>query len=167
MGVSRRQVPAHLVQRYGIRPAGFRWVWAVVAVVGAIAAASSLGLIARGLGSGGETKLIKWTTTGQLADISWSVLRYDNATVYCVLRAQDSARFDVGFAVLKVRDTATNPQIESKLALRATAFSVLPPECQTDPTRLTSPNFRAGLLPPAQQPPLAAPWQPLPAGISG
>lgn len=167
MGVSRRQVPAHLARRYGIRPAGFRWVSVAAATVGLVVAVGSLGVIARGLGSGGETKLIKWTAIGKQADITWSVLRYDDAAVYCVLRAQDSARFDVGFAVVKVSGTAANPQIASTLELRSTAFSVVPPDCQTDPTRLASPNFRAGQLPPAQNPPLAAPWQPLPTGISG
>ena len=166
MGVSRRQVPPHLYRRYGIKSRTSNWLGGLVAGLSIAATLVALALVGRGLGSGGDTKLIRWTVGREAVELTWSVLRYDNQPVYCVLRAQDSERFDVGFAVVRVADTDQNPQLTSKLAVRSGVYSVVPPDCAPAADHLPTPSFRPGLLPPAQQPPLAAPWQPLPAPVT-
>lgn len=159
VSVRRSQVPPHLYARYGINPRP-RWAVTALAVVGLALAAGLLGWISRGLGSGGEVRLISWESTARSAQIEWSITRYDDAAVYCVLHAQDRERYDVGFAVLRITHTAASPRFSSQLNLRGSAYAVDTPQCETDPAHLISPHFRPGWLPPAQQSPLFAPWQP-------
>ena len=166
MAVRREQVPPHLYQRYGIADVRPRWaVWAAVA--GVLAVLLTLGAIARGIGPGEEVKLIAWQASEDGAALTWSVLRYDDQPVYCVLRAQDEDRFDVGFAVVKVRNTAARPVFSTTLRVRGELFTVDTPACSTDSARLIRPHFRPGVLSPAQQSPLFAPWQPISDWLGG
>ena len=159
MAIARDRVPAHLHERYGIKPKS-RWRW----VLAAGAAGAAVGLfiwIGLGLGSGDDTRLIQWEAQGETVTIKWSAVRFDNAPVVCVLRAMDKDRFDVGFAITKVAAPAFEPQRLSTLRVRGDVYAVDNPSCETDPANLPSPHFRPGFLPPSQDLPLAAPWQPL------
>lgn len=166
MGVRREQVPPHLYGRYGLSDRRSRWV-PVAGLAAAVAAIALLAVIARGMGPGDDVKLISWQATATGAQLTWSIVRYDDQPVYCVLRAQDEDRFDVAFAVVKVRNTAASPIFSSTLKVRGEVFTVDRPACATDATRLIRPHFRPGQLSPAQEAPLFAPWQPITAWLGG
>lgn len=166
MAVRREQVPPHLYGRYGLTSRRPRWVPAA-AVAGAVAAIALFAAIAKGIGPGEEVKLVRWEATATGAELTWSVLRYDDQPVYCVLRAQDSDRFDVAFAVVKVRKTAASPIFSTQLRVRGEVFTVDTPACATNPAHLIRPHFRPGQLSPAQDSPLFAPWQPITAWLGG
>lgn len=168
MGVTRNKIPPHLHERYGIRPRPWKLIGAAAAVALSLAG-YLLSSIGGNIASGGEVTLLVWAKTADDAvGISWSVNRADNASVTCVLRVQDSDRFDVGYAVVRVKDTAATPQFRTVIATRGQIYAVPTPVCEpveANNSNIPGSHFRPGLLPPAQSGNLAAPWQPLPAWL--
>lgn len=165
MGVTRNKIPPHLYDRYGIRPRP----WRLIAAAGALvvgAAGYLLTSIGGNIAAGGEVTLLVWAKMpDNSVSLSWSVHRADNASVTCVIRAQDSDRFDVGYAVVRVKDTAGTPQFRTRIFARGQIFAVPTPVCEPvepDSSNVPGAHFRPGLLPPAQRDGLAAPWQPIP-----
>ncbi|MEN9692854.1 MAG: hypothetical protein RLZZ330_498, partial [Actinomycetota bacterium] len=91
--------------------------------------------------------------------ITWQVYQKSGKEVFCVLKAQDSDQFDVGFAVFKTSNSATPQQFTHTLNTLSSAYAVLEPTCELNESALLGSHFRPGLLPPAQDVPLFAPWQ--------
>lgn len=160
MAVDRKRVPPHLYARYGIRPNN-PWPKIGVGTV-LLSLVAVLVAVGSGLGPGEEIKLIRWESEEVEASVVWSAVRYDSATLYCAIRAQDEDRFDVGFAVVQIQANPDQQVFNHVLQLSQRAFTVDTPSCVENPEDLITPHFRPGLLPPAQIPPLYAPWQPLP-----
>ena len=162
MGVNRKKVPPHLYDRYGISSRPWPLI-SLIAAVGLAVAGYLLTSIGSDLASGGDVTLISWEETGiDEVTVSWAVRRADDQSVTCVLRVQDQDRFDVGYAVARVKNTASEPVFTSVLATRGQVFAVPTPVCEpVDPISSNIPgsHFRPGLLPPAQAGGLAAPWQ--------
>ena len=159
MAVSRTTVPKELHERYGLRPKNPFF----------IVSTWSLGIFIFGLlflqinsdqQSDAEVRLISWQATSiNSVKVKWTVYQSDNKPVYCVLKAQDSDQFDVGFALFKATNTSDVAQFTQTLTTLTSAYAVLTPTCETDASRLLGSHFRPGLLPPAQDSPLFAPWQ--------
>ena len=91
-------------------------------------------------------------------DVTWEVQRAADATVYCVVRARDAQRRDVGYATVTVLAGADYAQPTYELTtLRKPATTELL-GCGTDPNPIVDlPAFGPGVLPPPQAPPGVAP----------
>ena len=160
MGVTRNKIPPELYGRYDIVPARSRALKSVVAI-GLLVSGVLLLFVGGNLQAGGETRLITWQQlSASEVSVTWSVERRDNQPVTCVLRVQDEARFDTGYAVTRVRGTATNPTFTTVVQARGEIFAVPTPVCSVGgPDSILGSHFRPGVLPPAQDNGLAAPWQ--------
>ena len=168
MGVSRNKVPPHLYARYGIGPRP--WPVSILGAALGVAVAGYLLLaVGRPIAAGGDVSLLTWNETdAATVTVVWSVHRADDAPVTCVLRVQDSDRFDVAYGVVRIQRTADTPQFETSLSVRGEIFAVPTPVCQpVEPDNSTIPgaHFRPGLLPPAQSGQVSAPWQPAPGWL--
>jgi hypothetical protein len=159
VAVSRSTVPKELHERYGLKPRNpliLISTWTVALAV--------FGFLFIQINSGQqadvETRLISWEVkTANRVEINWTVYQSSNLPVYCVLKAQDSDQFDVGFAIFKATETQSIPQFTQVINTNAEAFAVITPTCELEPEALLGSHFRPGLLPPAQDSPLFAPWQ--------
>ncbi len=159
MAVSRATVLPELYERYGLKPRNpflLVSVWTVAFAV--------FGFVFLQVNSGQqedvETRLISWDAKSEKeVQISWTLYQSENQPVYCVLKAQDSDQFDVGFAIFMATQTDSIPQFTHTLKTNAEAFAVITPTCELQPEALLGSHFRPGLLPPAQDLPLFAPWQ--------
>lgn len=153
--VRAQDIPPHLHARYGIRPAS-PWRW--VALTAAAIVVLPVGLYAAS----------RYVVTQQVpfALISWAAERDTRVQVlwrldpiderrWCVLRAQDFERFDVGFAVVPVPAGTAEMSYPLTTTARPTAVDVL--ACEADPYALPGPQFPPGVLPPAQPAPGLAP----------
>lgn len=165
MGVPRNKVPPHLHARYGIGPRP--WPLIVLSAALGIALVGYLLIaVGRPIAAGGDVSLLTWNETdSDTVSVVWSVHRADDAAVTCVLRVQDSDRFDVAYGVVRVQKTGGTPQFETQLRVRGEVYAVPTPVCQpVEPAKSTIPgaHFRPGLLPPAQKGQVSAPWQATP-----
>lgn len=162
MGVSRNKVPPHLYDRYGIRPRR-TFLISTLASISLLVAGGLLWFIGSSLSSGGDIALVQWKEIGiNQVQVRWTVQRADNEPVTCIIRVQDRDRFDVGYAVGRVRNTLARPDLTVTIATRGEIYAVDTPTCVVgDGANLVGSHFRPGLLPPAQTGGLAAPWQPL------
>ena len=116
--------------------------------------------INQGQQSNVETKLISWEVKSDSeVEVTWQVYQKSGKPVTCVIKAQDSDQFDVGFAVFKTENTASPKQLTQTLNTISSAYAVLEPVCELEESSLLGSHFRPGLLPPAQNSPLFAPWQ--------
>ena len=159
MAVSRSTVPTELHERYGLKPRNKFLVISIWTV-----SLAALGFLFIQVNSGQqadvETRLISWDVQStNKVEITWTVYHSENQPVYCVLKAQDADQFDVGFAIFKTSDANAIPQFTQTLNTNSKAFAVISPTCELDPAKLLGSHFRPGLLPPAQDSPLFAPWQ--------
>lgn len=159
--MDRKQIPPHLYARYGIR---VRPLWQRL-LGWSLPAAGLLGIglwIGSSQGSGGDLRLISWQKAGDSVEVRWSVQRYTATDLYCVLESLNAESFTTGYGVMRVRAVPAGNEFISRLRVRGQVYAVAAPVCERDLAHLPAPHFRPGLLAPAQEPPLAAPWQPLP-----
>jgi hypothetical protein len=141
MAVSRTTVPKELHERYGLKPKNPFFIvgtWSIAIFI--------FGLLFLQINSDqqsdAEVRLISW-----------------QATSINSVKVKDSDQFDVGFALFKATNTSDVAQFTQTLTTLTSAYAVLTPKCETDASRLLGSHFRPGLLPPAQDSPLFAPWQ--------
>lgn len=159
MAVTRATVPPELHDRYGLKPRNPIFlisIWSLAILV--------FGLLFLQINSGKqsdiETRLISWDAKSPTSvEISWTVYQSDNQPVVCVLKAQDANQFDVGFALFRAKNTGQVAQYTHTLQTWKNSYAVLNPVCEIDESRLLGTHFQPGLLPPAQNAPLFAPWQ--------
>ena len=158
--VDRNRVPAHLHERYGIRPQRNR-LRVALGVVALAVGGYIFVTINQHVNQSGDTRLISWNNTSATStEVTFTVSRPSDTRLICVLRAQDSDRFDVGYARVRIDYPSQNPRLTVTLATRSEAFTVTEPQCDSpDSAALIGSHFRPGLLPPAQTQPLFAPWQ--------
>ena len=159
MQVSRATVPPELHERYGLKPrnkflVGGLWAFSLLLVLLLFLQ------INRGQQSDVETRLVSWQANSQnTVEITWSVYQSGNLPVTCVLKAQDEDQFDVGFALFETEDTGSVKTYSHTLNTISESYAVLTPVCELNASSLLGPHFRPGILPPAQNSPLFAPWQ--------
>ena len=159
MAVSRATVPIELYERYGLKPRNRLLLTAVWG--GAFLIIGYLFMqIIQGQQSNIETRLISWEVSSPTTvEITWNVSQSSNQPLVCIIRAQDSQQFDVGFAIFEASDPSKVSQFTQTLRTTTSAYAVINPTCEQNVSALTGPHFRPGLLPPAQNSPLFAPWQ--------
>ena len=158
--VDRKRVPAHLHDRYGIRPRNK----ALIAAIGLGSLILVLYVfisVGQRVNTSSETRLITWQTQSENSvAVTFSVYKPQDEQLICVLRAQDEDRFDVGYAIARVDYPSKRPTFSVILTTRSEAFTVTQPICDAagSPALIGS-HFRPGQLPPAQTGGLFAPWQ--------
>lgn len=90
--------------------------------------------------------------------ITFRVTRQDNAVAYCVLRAQDKRKTDVGYATLTFPTGSKRFAVTYNLKTESRAVLAQVLGCSdTLPVRVPPPNFPPGVVIPAQEPPGVAP----------
>lgn len=109
-----------------------------------------------------QWKLLAWDVTSPTnVEVTYEVRRSPEATVTCVLRAQDSDHIDVGYAVVTLPADGTGyiqPRYPLTTLREAFAVEVLSCAVGTDvPPGAMVPQFGPGVTPPEQRPPGRAP----------
>lgn len=90
--------------------------------------------------------------------VTWQMTRPAQTATYCVIRAQNDQRQDVGYATVTVAAGAAVTQMSYRMATesRATTAEVL--GCSVNENvRAPQPNFAPGVVIPSQAPPGVAP----------
>lgn len=90
--------------------------------------------------------------------VTWQVSREPDTVSYCVLRAQNDQRQDVGYATVTVAAGPGQAQVTYHLTTESRAILAEVLACSNRPTmRVAAPNFPPGVNPPEQVPPGVAP----------
>lgn len=141
--------------RYGLdrRPVG-RWIAVGVVVLAFTGILIGVGAL---LGSRDsvQASLITWGVVApDRVDLTFTVRPDPSQDVRCVLRAQDSTRADVGYAVAVIPPAPDGTPVMTSYALRtlAPAYVVELLGCATgtDPAGVPPPQFPPGVVPPEQ-----------------
>jgi hypothetical protein len=154
--IDPRSLPPDLQARYGVdqhrRGPLFVGLLAALVFVGALA------FVTYQLVSPKVTyDLLAWDDlAADRVDVTFDIRRAAEWDVYCVIRAQDSSRIDVGYAVVAIPRGTTYEQQTYPLHTLAPAYvvEVLACEAGAPPQRVVPPQFPPGVVPPSQ------PWTP-------
>jgi len=150
--IDGRSLAPHLQARYGVRRTPW-WGYAVIGLV-VIAFVGALAYVAYNLLAPGlQPKLLAWKVEGRdRVDVTFEVRRSAEADVYCVIRAQDESRTDVGYATVALPRGTTYVQETYPLRTISPAFVVelLGCEAGQPPVRIPPPQFPPGVVPPEQ-----------------
>ena len=157
--IDGRSLPPDLQARYGV---GRRSPLPLIAgLVGITAFIAALAFVTFNLVSPKVTyKLLSWNDlAADRVDVTFDIRRSEEWDVYCVLRAQDESRTDVGYAVVAIPRGTSYVQTTYSLRTLAPAYVVEVLACQAGapPERVVPAQFPPGVVPPEQ------PWTP-PAG---
>jgi hypothetical protein len=104
-----------------------------------------------------QYKLLTWNVVSpERVDVVFEVRRIGSDALECVVRAQDSKRVDVGYAVVTIPSGTDLEEVNYSLRTLAPAFIVEVLTCvqSGDPIGVPGPQFPAGVAPPSQ------PWTP-------
>lgn len=152
-GIPARNLSPAMRERYGIRPTPWWFYAGVGAVIAAFIAATGWVGYQLSAGAGLQYEVLSWRVVApDRTDITFEVTRADNADVYCVIRAQDETRADVGYAIAVLPRGTTYVQETYSLRTLAPAFviEVLACEVGGPPERVIPPQFPQGVVPPDQ-----------------
>jgi hypothetical protein len=157
--IDGRSLPPDLQARYGV---GHRSPLPLIAgLVGITAFIAALAFVTLNLVSPKVTyDLLAWNDiAADRVDVTFDIRRSEEWDVYCVLRAQDESRTDVGYAVVGIPRGTSYVQTTYSLRTLAPAYVVEVLACQAGepPERVVPAQFPPGVVPPEQ------PWTP-PAG---
>lgn len=138
-------------ERYGLdrRPIG-RWI-TVAALV--LAFAGALAFVAVGVTrSSVQARLVSWDdVAADRVDMTVEIRRPAADEVQCVLRAQDSKRIDVGYAIVVVPAGSGEVTLDYSLRTLAPAYTAELLGCAAGtPTGVPPPQFPPGVVPPEQ-----------------
>lgn len=138
-------------ERYGMdrRPIG-RWITVAVIVV---AFAGALFFVGTNVTQNPvEFRLVSWEVKGpDHVDVRISVDRPAEGTVTCVIRAQDSRRIDLGYAVVDIPAGEGGVLVDYPLATLTDAYTVELLGCAVDAEPgVSPPQFPPGVVPPEQ-----------------
>lgn len=131
------------------RPVG---TWIIVGIL-VVAFVSVLAFVTtRITGNPIEFRLVSWDVVGpDRVNVAFSVSKPEDATVTCVVRAQDRNRIDLGYATVVVEPGSTGEVVTYPLRTLAPAFTVELLGCSVDgPPGVTPPQFPPGVIPPEQ-----------------
>ena len=154
--IDGRSLPPDLQARYGV---GRRSRLPLIAgLIGIAAFIAALAFVTFNLVSPKVTyELLAWNdVAADRVDVTFDVRRSQEWDVYCVLRAPDESRTDVGYAVVGLPRGTSYEQVTYPLRTLAPAFvvEVLACEAGAPPERVVPPQFPPGVVPPEQ------PWTP-------
>jgi hypothetical protein len=151
-------LPPHIVERYGLSTSRHRGKVSV-----------ALGVLIGLLGIGYGYKVVKATpahfelhgfvvNSSHRVDLTWQVARKANTTTYCVVRAQNTSRQDVGYATVTIAPGSPSTTITYPLATESTANLAEVLGCSDSAVMRVPPaNFPPGVAIPVQPAPGVAP----------
>lgn len=154
----KSELPLNIQQRYGLN----RTNKVSVAFAAVLAAVVALGMAMANYRQSHPS--LDWelrsfaVQSENKVSVVWEVARNQDQDTYCVLRAQDSKRMDVGYATVLV--AAGEKQVTASYELTTESLAVLAEVlgCATSPEMRVPPaNFPPGVKIPAQAPPGFAP----------
>ena len=148
------EIPPHLHERYGIHKK--RIPFAMLATAFVILTLFVYTILIQ---DRVNIRLISWSSTETSVTLNWRFEGEIQNKMWCLLEAQDADRFDIGFAFIELDSSSSNATFPHTVNTTENTFAVLAPVCNEDITRLPGSYFKPGVLPPAQLPPLYAPWQ--------
>lgn len=158
--IDGRSLPPDLQARYGIGQRRMGPV--IVGVVAAVAFIAAMAFVTFQLVSPKVTyDLLAWhDIAADRVDVTFDIRRAAEWDVYCVIRAQDESRTDVGYAVVAIPRGTTYEQQTYLLRTLAPAYTVeiLACDAGSPPARVVPPQFPPGVVPPEQ------PWTPTARG---
>jgi len=154
--IDPRTLSPELQARYGVgQRSPWAWVWGALAIIVFLGA---LAFVAINLAAPKiDGKLLAWDDAApDHVDVTFEVSRPNGETAYCAIRAQDSSRVDVGYAVAEIPEGDGYVQVTYPLRTISPAFVVDLLGCGPDnpPARVLPPQFPPGVVPPDQ------PWTP-------
>lgn len=137
-------------ERYGLDRRDWVTTIVVVGLIGLFLAL--LAWIALGMGSSGvQHRLVSWTITSPTqVDVTFEVRPPEGRTAYCVVRAQDSTRTDVGYRIVEIPSDRESLAVTTSLTTLIPAYTVEILGCALDaPPPVVPPQFPPGVVPPA------------------
>lgn len=137
-------------ERYGLERRNRSTTVLIAAVMGTFIVV--LAWVTFGIGTSGlQHRLLAWTVISPTqVDITYEVRPPSDRTAYCVLRAQDSTRTDVGYAVVELPTGSDYVRITTPLTTLIPAYTVEILDCGLDePPQVNGPQFPPGVIPPA------------------
>ena len=152
------QLPDHLKERYGVNKRD----WSKI-VATAILLACGIGLVLftgyRNSRPSVAGELISFKViSADKVTVTWKVQRPEESLIYCVIRAQDVEKTDVGYATVSVPAGAKYSKFSYDLTTNGEAVLAEVLGCgSTKKFRVPPPNFPPGVQIPAQLPPGIAP----------
>jgi len=151
-------LPPHLQARYGYHKPRFRKqlaaAFAVFLLLGPVAYSVYR---AHNPTFNGELTAFK-VVSAQRVDVYWKLQRPENVATYCVLRAQDIRKTDVGYATVRINAGPALLQTSYALATNGQAVLAEVLACSgNDQMRVPPANFPPGVQIPPQQSPGVAP----------
>lgn len=150
--IDGRSLPPDLQARYGVgRRSRLPLIAGIIGIAGFIAA---LAFVTLNLVSPKVTyELLAWDdVSADRVDVTFDIRRSEEWDVYCVIRAQDESRTDVGYAVVGIPRGTSYVQTTYSLRTLAPAYVVEVLACQAGqpPERVVPPQFPPGVVPPDQ-----------------
>ena len=155
--------PEHIQQRYGYKkPTAIPRVISILLIGLTVAGATFFFLNTKDKNVDAQlSSFVVNSDTSVL--VNWEIARPANTTVYCVIRAQNDQRVDVGYATVTVEKPGNVTKVDFSYALRTESKAVLAEVlgCGLSPQlRVPAANFPPGVQIPQQNPPGVAPSAP-------
>lgn len=136
-------------ERYGLGKRDWPTAVLVLVIIGAFLGVLLWITMAAG-SSDVQYRLLSWTVVSPTqVNITYEVRPPQDRTAYCVLRAQDSTRTDVGYRIVEFPPGTEYLRITTELTTLIPAFTVEVLGCALDqPPQVNGPQFPPGVVPP-------------------
>lgn len=152
------QLPPHLYERYGIKEKSRNR-----RIVGVLISGIALALLIFASITVFRPRITFAlesfdVTSDTSVAVSWQVASTSTSQTFCVVRAQDSNRQDVGYAIVTVTQSQPLVTVDYVLTTESKATLVEILGCSNSPElKVAAPNFAPGVAIPDQSPPGVAP----------
>ncbi len=152
------QLPAHLQARYGYKKSSAGKRLFTIVMTGVMIAGGMFIYLKSKTPDVGWSLRTFVVTSDTKTNLSWQVSRPANTTTYCVIRAQDINRSDVGYATVTIAPGDPVENVTYRLTTESRPILVEVLACAGSTTMRVAPaNFPPGVAIPAQEPPGVAP----------
>ena len=152
------ELPEHLKLRYGIRRRRVVPVLVGVLIAGVVSGSLAYASFRQQNPSVSAQLLAFDVISPTQVNVTWEVSRGAELTSYCVIRAQDEQRTDVGYAIVTVAGGTTYEQLTYPLVTNGQAVLAEVLGCgNTKEMRVPPPDFPPGVKIPDQPAPGVAP----------
>lgn len=153
-----KNLPPNLQLRYGVGRSRLAPVLIGVLIAGSVAGGTAFASFKQQNPSVSSQLLTFDIVSDSLVNVTWEVKRGAGSTTYCVIRAQDERRTDVGYATVTVAAGDPYQQVSYPLATNGQAVLAELLGCSASQAMRVPPaNFPPGVKIPQQPAPGVAP----------
>lgn len=153
-----KELPENLQLRYGVRRSRLFPIIVGVLIAGVVAGGTAFASFRQQNPSVSSQLLTFDVASESLVNITWEVKRGAGSTTYCVVRAQDIRRTDVGYATVLIAPGAAYEQVSYPLVTNGQAVLAELLGCSANKKMRVPPaNFPPGVKIPEQPAPGVAP----------